>query len=202
MTNLGRKRSFDKTEALEKAMRVFWDNGFAGTSVADLTEALAINKPSLYAAFGNKEQLFNAALTHYVQQYGSYPFKQLTSSEDLSLAKRLENYLLAVVDNNTQEALPAGCLVVKSYCESGSNHLPDATASMLEDISNHVEKLLEEVLHNEQRKGHLPSSLDAKAVATYLLSLTYGISVMARRGKPATALQTIVSTALNGLAIH
>jgi AcrR family transcriptional regulator len=61
----GRRRSFDEAQALETAMRVFWRRGYQGTSLSDLTAALGINKPSLYAAFGNKEQLFARALAHY-----------------------------------------------------------------------------------------------------------------------------------------
>ena len=65
----GRPRKFDKEHALEAAMLVFWRNGYSGTSLADLTNAMAINKPSMYAAFGNKEQLFKASLEQYINQY-------------------------------------------------------------------------------------------------------------------------------------
>ncbi len=66
----GRKRTFDEEQALEAAMRVFWQKGYVGTSLSDLTAALGINKPSLYAAFGNKEQLFASALARYGSRYG------------------------------------------------------------------------------------------------------------------------------------
>ncbi len=201
MTTVGRKRSFNKTDALEKAMCVFWHNGFAGTSITDLTDVLGINKPSLYAAFGNKEALFNAALEHYAKQYGSKPLKQLISSEGLPLAKRIENYLLAIVDNNTSHTLPAGCFVVKSHCESGSKSLPTNVNDALKNISIKYESLLEEFLLNEQKKGTLSKSQKPQDISAYLISLTYGISVMARSGKSSEELHAIAKTGLNAISI-
>jgi AcrR family transcriptional regulator len=199
MTTLGRKRSFDKTVALEKAMRVFWDNGFAGTSISDLTDALGINKPSLYAAFGNKEQLFNAALDHYTQHYAAPVIQCLREPAELPLSQRLENYLCAGITNNTAIEQPKGCFAVKSYCESGSQSISDETNSFLKAIGSNTEKKLEEVFLNEQHKGQLTKSLSAKEAAAYLLAITYGLSVMARRGKPSETLHAIAKTAIKTL---
>lgn len=199
MTSVGRKRNFDKTDALEKAMRVFWGNGYAGTSIADLTKALGINKPSLYAAFGNKEQLFNTALDHYTQQYGSPVIKHLTEPADLPFAQRLENYLFAIVTHNTDSDLPKGCFVVKTYCESGGSSLPDEAATFLENVSEDKEKLLEEIFVNEQLKGQLTKEMPAAEIVAYVLSLMYGVSVMARRGKTCEQLHAIAKTAIKVL---
>lgn len=199
MTTVGRKRSFDKEEVLDKAMRVFWDNGFAGTSMSDLTEAIGINKPSLYATFGNKEQLFNAVMAHYINIYGAPSMKHLTEPADLPLLKRLENYMFAIVATITAEASPKGCFVVKSCCESGGLSLPEDTTASLVAISEDMEQILEEFLLNEQLKGQLSKAHEAKDIAAYLLSLLYGLSVMARRGKSAEALQSIVKTTLKTL---
>lgn len=199
MAIAGRKRSFDKEEVLDKAMRVFWDNGFAGTSMSDLTEAIGINKPSLYATFGNKEQLFNAAMGHYINRYGSPSMKHLTEPADLPLLSRLENYMFAIIATITAEASPKGCFVVKTCCESGGDSLPEDTTASLVAISEDMEQILEEFLLNEQLKGQLSKRLKAKDIAAYLLSLLYGLSVMARRGKPTEALQAIVKTTLKTL---
>ncbi len=196
MTAVGRKRAFDKANALEKAMHVFWKHGYAGTSLTDLTNALGINKPSLYAAFGNKEQLFNAALDHYVQTYGTQPLKQLREPAALPFAQRLENYLLAVIENNTHEALPVGCFVVKSYCEAGGNGMPKEAESALNQVSINNEKMLEELFLNEQQKGQLDSAANVKALANFVLAQIYGISVMARRGKTRQELKAIAKTSL------
>ncbi len=84
----GRQREFDEEIALEAAMSAFWANGFSGTSMADLTRAMGINKPSLYAAFGNKEALFVRALTHYLGKHG-YPHAEKLQAKDRSLPERL-----------------------------------------------------------------------------------------------------------------
>lgn len=199
MTGAGRKRAFDKTEALDKAMRVFWDNGYAGTSLSDLTTSLGINKPSLYAAFGNKEQLFNATLDHYVQQYGADPLKQLREPADLPFATRLENYLLAVVANNTHQDLPVGCFVVKCYCESGGNSLPEDADHALQRLRTSNEQTLTQFFVSEQQKGQLSSTLSPEALADYVLSQVYGISVMARSGKRCDELKSIVKTAVSAI---
>ncbi len=199
MTAAGRKRAFDKTEALDKAMRVFWDNGYAGTSLSDLTTALGINKPSLYAAFGNKEQLFNATLDHYVRQYGAAPLKHLRAPAELPFATRLENYLLAVIANNTHQDLPVGCFVVKSYCESGGKSLPKETDSALQRLRSSNEQTLTQFFLSELQKGQLSSTLSPEALADYVLSQVYGLSVMARSGKSCDELKAIVKTAVGAI---
>lgn len=196
MTAAGRKRAFDKTEALEKAMRLFWDHGYAGTSLSDLTETLGINKPSLYAAFGNKEQLFNAALDHYVNTYGTLPIKKIREPADLPFRQRLENYFLAVIENNTHDTLPEGCFVVKCHCEAGGNSMPKESENALHDVSNNAENVLAEILLNEQQKGQLAASHDIEALTNFIMSQVYGMSVLARRGKSRETLQAIAQTAL------
>ena len=201
-TMAGRKRNFNKDEALDKAMRVFWDNGFTGTSLADLTDALGINKPSLYAAFGNKEQLFQAAMDHYIQHYGSPLLKHLSQPEDLPLLQRLENYLFAMVELNCSEDAPKGCFVVRSCCESGGAGMPDDISSTMQDISYSVEQFLCDVLQSEQQKGQLRTDLDAKEMAAYILSVMYGLSVMARRGKSCDELKAIVRAAIKTMDLQ
>lgn len=202
MTTPGRKRAFDKTKALEKAMRLFWHHGYAGTSLSDLTETLGINKPSLYAAFGNKEQLFNAALDHYVHTYGSLPLKKMREPANLSFRQRLENYFFAVIENNTHDALPEGCFVVKCHCDAGGNNLPKEAEDALHAVSNSTEKVMAELLLNEQQKGQLAASHDIEALTNFIMSQVYGISVLARRGKSRETLQTIARTALSTIFEH
>src|SRR5436190_7853112 len=85
----GRPRSFDAEKALECALEVFWRKGYEGTSLPDLTRAMRINRPSLYAAFGNKEALFRKALDRYVQGPAAYVRKSLTESTARAVAERV-----------------------------------------------------------------------------------------------------------------
>ena len=190
--NAGRKRAFDKAEALDKAMRVFWNNGYSGTSLKDLTEALGINKPSLYAAFGNKKQLFITALEHYMSLYGAPLLNLLTHPEDASLAERLRSYLKGVIDLVTDRKSPQGCLFVKSSCESGGTTMPEDISASLQGMGLATERALTELLVIEQERGQLPSQTNPNEIAGYLLSIMYGLSVLARRGKPRKELEAIV----------
>ena len=188
----GRKRAFDKAEALDKAMRVFWNNGYSGTSLKDLTEALGINKPSLYAAFGNKEQLFAKALEHYLSGYGAPLLDLLTHPEDAPFGERLRAYLRGIVGLVTESESPQGCLYVKSCCESGGAAMPEDMSASLQGMGLATEQALIERLVSEQERGQLSPQADPKEIAGYLLSLMYGLTVLARRGNPRKELEAIV----------
>ena len=195
----GRKRTFDKEEALNQAMQVFWRNGYSGTSMNDLTSALGINKPSLYAAFGNKEQLFDAALRHYMSLYGGPLFDRLTESTDTPLSNRLRNYLFGIVDLTSDRELPTGCLFVKSNCESGGEAIPEEIAESLRELGSANEQALTKFLRSEQRRGELPSTTNPRELAGYLISVMYGLSVLARSGKSRKQLRAIVDIAVASL---
>lgn len=199
MTSVGRKRSFDIDEALDKAMRVFWNNGYAGTSLSDLTDALGINKPSLYAAFGNKEQLFNAALNHYINHYGSPLMQHLKEDTKQPLALRLENYFLAAIEKNFIGELPKGCFIVNSCCESGGTGMADNASSPAQDLGADAEKALENIFLLEDQNGQLPKKLNAAEMTAYVLTVLYGLSIMGKRGKSRQELHSIIKTTIKTL---
>lgn len=193
----GRKRTFDKQEALDKATRVFWENGYSGTSIADLTAALGINKPSLYAAFGNKEQLFATAMKYYMDQYSGPNFQWLTDSPDAPLAERLKAFLFGVIDTVADFDSPRGCLFVRSSCESGSAAIPSETTSSLQDMGLESEMALTNLLEAERLRGQLPEDAQVENIASYLLSVMYGLAVLARRGKTKEELQAVADMAVH-----
>ena len=197
----GRKRAFDKAEALDKAMRVFWENGYSGTSVNDLTKALGINKPSLYAAFGNKEHLFATALEHYMSRYGAPLMERLARPEEAPLAERLRSYLLGIVDLISGAESPKGCLFVKSNCESGGAAMPQGVSASLHDMGTAAEQALTDRLEAEQQGGQLPANTDPRDLAGYLLSVMYGLSVLARRGKSSEELEAVVEFTIDALPL-
>ena len=166
----GRKRAFNKQEALDEAMRVFWANGYSGTSVSELTSALGINKPSLYAAFGNKEQLFKASLEHYMKAYGAPNWLKLFEPADAPLHNRLKAYLYSIIDLVSDPTLPRGCLYVKSTCESGGQAMQGEITAIVNDIEKESEKALVAFFKNEKRDGHLPKTANVNQMATYLMS--------------------------------
>lgn len=198
----GRKRAFDKTEALDTAMRVFWQNGFAGTSISDLTEALSINKPSLYAAFGNKEQLFEAALEHYISDYVKSVMERLTDPPDAPLRSRLRSYLLGLSELACGNSTPAGCFFVNSCCETGGDVFPANAAASVQQIGLAAEQTLVKLIKAEQTLGRLATSIEPKALANYLISVSYGLSVLARRGKHRGELESVIDLAIDAVTAN
>lgn len=201
MATAGRKRSFDTDQALDQAMRVFWENGFAGTSMADLTSALGINKPSLYAAFGNKEQLFHAAVTHYVEHYGNPLLTSLLEPAEAPFVDRLQAFMLATVEQQCSEAAPRGCFMVKGCVESGSVSMPQELTETMQTLTAELESGLREVFEKEKINGNLDASVDTREFAGYVLTMMYGMSVMAKRGKSCEELKSIVEAAVKNMSV-
>src|SRR5712671_741565 len=115
-STVGRPRAFDVDEALDQALRVFWRKGYEGTSLTDLTRALGINRPSLYAAFGNKEALFRKALDRYVEGPAAYVREALNQPTARAVAERL---LYGSADLLNDPRHPRGCLMVQAALVCG-----------------------------------------------------------------------------------
>src|SRR5687768_6308442 len=107
----GRPREFDADDALDKAMRVFWRKGYLGASLSDLTSAMGINRPSLYAAFGNKEELFRQAVLRYTAGPASYVREALDEATSLAVVERM---MRGAVDMLSCPENPDGCLCVQA----------------------------------------------------------------------------------------
>jgi AcrR family transcriptional regulator len=193
----GRKRAFDKQKALSRAMEVFWLKGYNGASLSDLTEAMEINKPSLYAAFGNKEELFVSAINEYVNAYGLPHFDKLIE-QGSSLKDRVQAYLESIVGMLTDSKLPGGCFVASSTCEVGSKCLPkDAVRAVLE-VNEESTKAFVSFFETEQAKGNLPQDASPQILADYLLTTQFGLAVMARDGIKRKRLESVVSHVVSG----
>jgi len=187
----GRHRNFDKDIALDNAMQVFWANGYPGTSLTDLTTAMGINKPSLYSAFGNKEQLFKNALDHYVTQYGAIHAKHLFTAEQ-TLTERVQSYLISIATMQTDPTLPRGCFVCNSTSELGGDCLPAAVSQSITTINNLTITTLVDFFTAEQAQGNLSSELSASVMANYLVTVQFGLAVMASNGAGFDELKEII----------
>lgn len=195
---VGRKRIFDKELALEKAMQVFWRNGFSGTSLCDLTKAMSINKPSLYAAFGNKEQLFVSALESYAQRYGQPHFEKLLVKRG-SLQSRLKEYLHSVVDMVANPELPGGCFVAAATFEARSDGIPAHGRQTVRALNAQTLAAFEAFFESEREKGTLAKTCSPKVLARYFLTLQFGLATYARNFADKDALFTIVDQAMLGI---
>lgn len=192
MSSRGRPRSFDRTEALERAMEVFWQHGFEGSSLNDLTSAMGINSPSLYAAFGSKEALYLEAVRHFGQTTGSGTLRSL--AEAPSLRDALSAMLWASIESATQEGKPQGCMIAL-----GATHCaPENQRVQLElrEIRRAVQDTLRLKLEAAVAEGLLPPDVDAASLALYYATVLHGLSIQARDGASREALAAVLDHAL------
>lgn len=187
----GRPLAFDQDKALDQALRLFWAHGYEGTSMAELTEALGINKPSIYAAFGNKEALFRKALAKYLKG----PVAYVTSALQEPTAKKVAMTLLTnAVEVMTNPDNPCGCMVVQGAlsCGPGAGLIQQELAG----YRNRFEAVLAKRFEQAKTEGDLPEKADPVALAKYLATLHQGLSVQATSGASREALQAVVNMAL------
>jgi len=187
----GRPRSFDADKAIDIAMNVFWRKGYTGTSMADLTDAMGINAPSLYAAFGNKESLFRRAMQRYAE--GPAGFMVVSMAQPTALGV-VTHMLRAAAASHTDPRYPAGCFMVQSESTCG-----DSVPLRREIIRqrNGGEALLHKRLKRAQADGDLSADTDVRALARYFVTVMYGMAVQAANGAGRKDLDEVVSFALS-----
>lgn len=187
---MGRPREFDVETALDLALHVFWRKGYEGTSMSDLTEAMGITKPSLYAAFGNKEDLFRKALDRYVDGPGGYYQAGLQKP---TAREVVEHILYGAVDAMTDPSNP-GCLAVQgALCcgeaaETIKQELAARRAKTEEDLRDRLSRSIAE--------GDLPSSTDAGDLARYVSAILQGMAVQAAGGASRDQLRKLADMAM------
>jgi AcrR family transcriptional regulator len=188
MGDRGRPRGFDRDVALRRAMEVFWQHGFDGTSMTDLTATMGIASPSLYACFGSKEQLFRLAVELYAATEGLPPRLALERTPDARAA--IAAMLRANADRFTDPATPPGCMVVlASVAGSGKN--PDLQAFLVERRREMHAAILNR-LRRGISDGDLPPGTDASALATYYMTVLQGMALSARDGATRADLQAVI----------
>ncbi|CAM3004914.1 MULTISPECIES: TetR/AcrR family transcriptional regulator [Sphingomonas] len=187
----GRPREFCTQQALAAALRVFWSKGYEGASMADLTEAMGITKPSLYAAFGNKESLFHKALDLYEAEKLAY----IRDSLDQPTARGVAEHLLrGALKAMTSQTEPKGCLGVihsvacGSEAESIKAEVVARRASVQTAITARFQRAVDE--------GDLRPDVDPEALANLLYAVLQGMAVQAGSGVPSDQLDALVDSAL------
>jgi AcrR family transcriptional regulator len=187
----GRPRSFCTDTALDRAMTVFWRKGYEGASLADLTEAMGINPPSLYAAFGSKEGLFRQVLGRYDERRKGMMEKVLAAPDAKSVARLfLEGVAEFAADTSGRN--PPGCLLVQSGLSCSDDEIPEALAQHRAE----KERALCERFEEDRRKGNLPRSADSAVLAKYLMAMANGMCVQASAGATAKDLRDVAKLAL------
>jgi AcrR family transcriptional regulator len=187
----GRPREFCVDHALAAALRVFWSKGYEGASLTDLTEAMGITRPSLYAAFGNKEALFHKALDLYEREKLAYVGEALAEPTARRVAERLLRGALA---NQTNECEPKGCLGVISSVACGTDAESVRNEVIARRQSGHT--ALAERFERARHEGDLPAEIDPEGLTGYLGALLQGLSVQAGSGASKEQLEALVATSL------
>lgn len=187
----GRPRSFCKDEALDRAMTVFWRQGYEGASLSDLTAAMGINSPSLYACFGSKEGLFRAVLARYDERRSEFMAKVLAAPTAREVAQTfLEGVARFAADTSGRN--PPGCLLLQSGMSCSDKDIPDEVARHRAE----KETALRARFERARAEGDLPGSADPCALACYLTTMANGMCVQAAGGADVGRLMEVAGIAL------
>jgi AcrR family transcriptional regulator len=188
----GRPREFDADAVLDKALHVFWERGYEGTSMSDLTEAMCISRPSLYAAFGNKEELFRRALDRYAET-GPGAVQREALCEPTAKAV-VEKLLRCAALSLTDPSNPPGCLAVQGALSCG-----DAAESVKQELCKRRsdgERALRERFERAKKDGDLAVDVDPAGLARFVVTVTQGMSVQAAGGASRGDLLMVADMAL------
>jgi TetR/AcrR family transcriptional repressor of nem operon len=192
---MARTKSFDEDAVLERAAQLFWERGYEGTSLADLENHLGLGRQSLYNTYGDKHGLFLKALDRYCHGMGEVGFSTLnTPRPGLGAIRRFFRW---TVDTLTAPGPRRGCMVANTILERGPK---DADALLQCNHSRDVlERAFRRALAQARNDGDVKPDLDVDAAATTLLTLNYGLTVLAKTGARARELQSTVDVVLEGL---
>lgn len=188
---MGRPRAFDTDKALDAAMEVFWRKSYQGASIADLTAAMGINPPSLYAAFGSKEGLFRAVLERY-DEIGKGFLTRVLEAETGRAA--VEAFLYGVADNATDPNSPPGCLVVQAgmACPEEAETIPEVLAKHRQT----AEMTLRDRLQCGKDAGEFAPETDIATMTRYAVAIANGMCVQASAGATREELYAIADMTL------
>ncbi|KAB0266605.1 TetR/AcrR family transcriptional regulator [Microvirga brassicacearum] len=190
---MGRPREFDVDEALCSALQLFWRKGYEGTSMSDLTDVMGITRPSLYSAYGNKEDLFRKALDLYERQHLCFAKEALQAPTAKEAVQRL---LEGYADVLTDPMHPPGCLGV-----NGALACSEASAPIREELIARRtinEDILRERLERARAEGDLPAGENAADCARYVISVALGMAVKAASGASREELYRVSDFAMRG----
>lgn len=193
---MGRPREFDEPAALDAAMRVFWEKGYEGASIDDLTGAMGINRSSLYSTFGDKEALFHKVVAHYRQGPMAFFGKAL---DQPTARGAIEGLLRGTVRFLADSSHPKGCLSLQGGLSCGSG--AEGIQQSMVDWRNGGLSLLQKRMQRAHAEGDLPKHVNPKDLARYVLILMNGLGVQSVNGATAAEMTRAIDLALESLPL-
>jgi AcrR family transcriptional regulator len=191
LIGMARPRAFDPDVAVDRALHLFWSKGYEGTTLSDLTDALGINRPSLYAAFGSKEELFRRVIEKYVQGPGAAISAALEADTAREVVHRILRFY---ADAAGVPDVPRGCLLVQGALVCGDESQPVRAA--LAEKRHFAEAALTARLERAKREGDLPPDARPADLARYVYTLCHGLAVQAVGGATRDQLRRVVQVAM------
>jgi len=186
------RRKFDRTEALDVAVELFWRHGYEATSMAMLLKAMGLTAPSLYAAFGNKEQLFQAALERYSEKYGSKVLAPLAAP--ITAREAIEQMLLTAAATVSSSKNPRGCLVSFGAINAADHESLPVTS--LQAVRTQIGQRIRERLERAVAERELPRSADTARLARFYHAVLGGLQLRSLDGASHAELQLIARDAM------
>lgn len=189
-----RPKTFDQAQALEAAMYQFWESGFEGSSMQDLVDRMGISRQSLYDTYGNKRELFEAALRNYREEIIDRSVAEL-SDASRSPTELIRRHLQSIVDGHEQ--MPVGCLFVRTATELPVND-PEI-GQLLNDCVTYVKQAIQRVIERGQQSGEFDSVRSAGELAAVVITTAMGLQVMRRLPDEARGIRPDVESIMAGL---
>ena len=188
----GRPRLLDRNAGLDVAARLFWEHGYEGTSIADLTQAMGITPPSLYATFGSKEELFRLALDHSIAQQSERRAEVLQAQ--IPAYEALASYLYDIAEGHTQPDKPRGCIVSTAVLQHSEAN--DSVARTTAGLREAAIQILKTRFDRAVSEGELPTQTDTDTLARFYGAIIQGMSAQACDGACTARLKALVDVAL------
>lgn len=190
-TAKGRPRKFNTEDALDVALKLFWTHGYEGVSVVMLAEALGINVPSLYSAFGNKESLFIKTVERYMRLNSAMYDEAVKKTTSYEVVRSI---LEGEVELVTQQDCPHGCMMIQGALVTSP--ASESIRTMMTDMRRIGEEWLAERFQRAKDEGDLPANADPAILACYVMVLNSGLAIQAKSGVPREKLLEIVDIAM------
>lgn len=171
---MARQREFDMEKALDAAMQLFWEKGFEATSLSDLTSRMGIQRPSIYSAFGDKKELFEAALRKYTSSHAAYVRANLQNN--LSVKEAFRAFFENIVAKEYEKSPSWGCFCINSMVELSPHD--EKFEILTREHQMYLSVIFQETIERGLRSGELDSGINAKSLAQTLVVSLIGLTVM------------------------